>query len=489
MGGKLSLENALEAVAKGVTESLSIQTIAERVRPLLSGKVANLEARIVALLHTDSWGFVDFEKQVYVPRQRFFHHAHFRIQPTRDEIRQGILYPGHRLLPFCSRDLFPPDCHLCLADGTELGLKKSTVKLDDITIYHSLFGWERMVQYFVTDEPSNADKLLDRQDGSAEISLSVLDVAGVYQRHGFAVGDMFRVTVQDWARGRFTLEYCPASELDAEFPSCRRWCDLLESALEQTFDDLGVLTDVYEQLAHAFFYGDRFLVGFPGVPIAGFLAQSQEVELHPMGTNTIIWRQGEEPEEEDVSFQDYLPQGPMTGDTDSLDSILRDMGVALSEMEVRAYMLDELHSGRESLDNVLNRCLGGREVEFYDDEQEDEFYRLVEELWADVNERYNPFADGRKGECRGRLLEILESQLNWLRRLDARNLSPDMLPQKEMLALGQISATLTKLLETLDLPHDEPMEDIAGDEITETLERIASSSQALMDAVDRTLGG
>ncbi|MCK4565042.1 MAG: hypothetical protein KAU94_10265, partial [Verrucomicrobia bacterium] len=48
----------------------------------------------------------------FVPRRAFFQGAQFRITPLKEEIEGGYIVPGHRFIPFVSREVFPPDARL-----------------------------------------------------------------------------------------------------------------------------------------------------------------------------------------------------------------------------------------------------------------------------------------------------------------------------------------------------------------------------------------
>ena len=56
----------------------------------------------------------------YTPRQAYFSGAKFMISPTREEIDSDILIPGHRFIPFYSKEILPWDCRLIAPDGREI---------------------------------------------------------------------------------------------------------------------------------------------------------------------------------------------------------------------------------------------------------------------------------------------------------------------------------------------------------------------------------
>ena len=347
MAKKLSIEKAVEEFVTNVKKPFSLDEAVKRVRPLLQQTPKNLQKIVAEILEHSRWAFIDQDKDNYSSRAQYFHDAVFRITPMAAEIEHGILFPGHRFIPFCAQEVLPYACKLKLPDGTTIRRKKVKWKIMDAVIYHTLFGQENVINYFVLDSEANAAPLMEG-DFNSEISLTAYNMKKVYEKYDFKPGDNFIVRVEDWKNGEYSLEYSPAQDLGKNFTDCRKWCELLEQSLGEAFDELGSLTDIYEQLAYAFFKGGKFLVETPGLSIGKFLEQTKKVEITGIGIHTILWRKGESPE-------DALPFGPeefefqMTGTTESLSAILEDIGGVVTAGEVEAYMRDECYQGSKNL--------------------------------------------------------------------------------------------------------------------------------------------
>ena len=97
----------------------------------------------------------DNDDEIFVPRQLFFQDTLFKIVPTSDEIKQGLLYPGHRFYPFCLKDYFPSEIEITFS-GEKILCCVVESKIKDIYIYHSLLGMDQFTQYLVMD---NEEKL------------------------------------------------------------------------------------------------------------------------------------------------------------------------------------------------------------------------------------------------------------------------------------------------------------------------------------------
>jgi hypothetical protein len=395
----------------------------------------------------------------FVPYRSIFQGAVFRVTPTESEIREGILIPGHRFVPFLPYDC-PGSAASIQINGREVNRLTVEKTMEELQVFHSLIGMHDRIMLFLNEHEENEKRMqaLRRDpEGGAGIKLKVqvFDLKDFYVSHRFQPGDSLVLTVEDWLEARYTARYSPASELTEAFTRCRAWCDLLENSLMETFEELGPLTDVYSQLVEAFCLGGQSLLEFAGLHIGGFLAQSESIAITSLSNgDVILWRKGEEPDEDFGSMVGEARAGKMMGRTDSLDAILADMGLSVSGAEVEAIMRDELFGGREAVGEVIGRVFDGlKQVTFASEEQSQAFFKQVEDLWEKTTRNYNRFADAQAGELRRRVLELHEKQTLWMRSLDERGVQPDELPGSEMFMHGQISAMFYQCLAFLNDPE------------------------------------
>ena len=412
---------------------------------------------------------------IFYPRQSFFKGAKFRVVPTPIEIEKGILYPGHRFQPFCSIDVFPADAHLKFRNK-KLLTRPIESKLSDVYVYHSLLGMEEFSNYAITDNEENSE-IFFSDDENGCLSLTVFDVFDIYKETEFQQGDALIFTVKDWLNGIYEVSYSSIIERENEFQETKEWCECFQAGLEEGFDVLGPTASINEQLAWAFFYGEDELLTTPAIHIGGFLNWCKEVSIKAVGIRSILWWHDQNPQDE-LYFGELQDKMHFTGCTDSLDSILEDIGVSLCQIEIEAYMCDEIYRGGDGYDVVIDRCFKSRTIEFYDDEQEKMFYKFIKKLWGSTKKTYNPFKDQQIGKIRSKILSILDKQLNWLRTLDQKNFQPDDLPSDQMVALAEASGLMKQLLSALamegecdDIDHQDQLHNII-DEVNDSVDMI-----------------
>jgi hypothetical protein len=444
----------------------------------VSGRISH--ERLVRVLN-QSGLILSRDDKTFHPRCNYFKKAKFLIYPLQQEINNGILIPGHRLVPFYNPELLPCECSLLFSGEFRVEQKKIKKKFEDLLIYYSLFGSANLFMVLGEDEEKNL-KVFEKGDSQTKVEITVFDMKGLYRDLEFSYGDYFLAEAEDWDEGIFSLEYLPASKMAKDSREVEKWIEMLENGFFKTFDRLGPIPDLAEVIAHAFFFAGQEVIENPRLHLGGFLNRSGRVEITAAGLNTYLWKKSESVEEAMCLPSDL--SGPM-GDTDSLEAVISDIGLSLNISEIGAYMRDELFSRGNSLDRVVERILKGREVLFYDEIQKEAFFKYMKELWEAVKKNYNIFSDSMGGKLRSKALKVLDEPLRWLRDLDARGMEPDELPSDRIVTIGQFMTALSALINTLNYP-----ENISKEEYVKTdqlLEEIARSVHSLIEEVNDML--
>ncbi len=486
MSKQKSLEKEIVNFTSNAIEPFTLSSATKTIRSMVSSPPKNLQDIIANALTRDRWIFFDNKKRKFFPRSNYFQDAQFRIAPLKLEIDAGILFPGHRFLPFYMHEVFPTSFKLTYSSGNTLRRKKVSYPMKDVVIFHTLLGQEHMLNYFIMDNEKNHDVFMTVENPfDQKIDLTAFNLKSFYEENDFQEGDTITVTVKDWKKGAFSLEFSPASDLSRDFMLCRQWFNGFENAIGKVFDDFGTLPDIHEQLSLAFFYMGKDLLKFPGIHIGGFLQQSKKVEITSLGLTTMLWKKGEAPEDSipmDEEFYSWIA----TGNSDSLDSIFQDIGLGITEGEIEAYIRDELYREAEKakIENVLERCFPQSPLFFYDGKQEKEFDRLIKKLWKSVKKKYNIFQDKGASECRTMLLKILDDYKTWLRSFDHLSELPENFPKKEMVTLTQMMSNISHIVEELNSGENITP---PGQDFIPMIEDMQSANQFLMELISSSV--
>lgn len=455
-------ENAAEEIAA------SLKLDAKEIVPGIEGLLAEDDS----LLDTTAEGEL---RETYIRRRKFFDRAEFCISPTQDEIDRGILFPGHRFHPFIDQEILPFDVIL-KPENSESEFKIKTVKdfsIDDLQLYHVLLGTELMLSYFILNDNANIKAFDPENSIDTKLKMKAFDMKEFYKEHSFKLGDALLVSVENCDDGIFRFSVLPGSEKQSHFADIQVWVSKMENALMNVFDKFGPAIDIPSQLEQALIT-DPSLMENVFISYGEFLKITQKTCIKPFGTKTsVLWRIDENPVDSlELGPKDF---GISTGSVESLEKILREIGVSLTPHEIEAFMRDELYHGRKSLEAVSERCFSGRDLVFSDEAQQIAFENFMDELWEEVTEDYNRFTDELHGKLRSKALALVEEQMAFLRSLDRMRVMPAQLPKDEMLAFSEISGVLSQLLDIMNNTAN----NIGGDEAGAMLEMLDQTVQTV----------
>ncbi len=418
----------------------------------------------------------------------YFEGNEFCVKPTEAEIEAGILYPGHRFIPFISDELHASNT--ALFDGkSKIATTKVTAPLDQLVLYHSLLGEHGMIEYLVFDDDDN---MVNFSPGvMPEFTVTVMDLSDFYRKHNFVDGDMIMMRVDSYSKGELALRYrSSADESAADKGKILKWCALFEDGLAQAISENETDMTIHEEIATALIYHADFLIKNPVINIGGFLALSKKYSLKPLSGGAIFWDNDSEPVvETGFDFDDFeamideeLSEPP---DTDSLEGILRYMGFDLGVDEVEAYIRDELFHGGNSYQAVMQRCLDDRVAKFPEYEVYtaplDEHFSL---LWDEISASYNRFADGNNGKIRAKALQIKDKQATWMRGLDNSGIDISELPEAFM-ELAESSRYISEIL--LFLNQDEQLPPKEYKQLVMTLDAFDTMVETMISDINAGL--
>jgi hypothetical protein len=186
----------LEAAIAAAGERFTLASVA---RALGAPRSDVLRRRLERFIESDTTFFYD-KKWNCVKRAAFFTGREFVITPDEWEITQGVLFPGHRFIPFLPETVFPSDAKLLLPDGSEVAKRKITLPLGQIFHYHLLLGSEQIFDFLIAEDPANAH-LAHHANSNEQVSLEIFDFAGFYKANSFTCGDAIVCKVSNYDAG------------------------------------------------------------------------------------------------------------------------------------------------------------------------------------------------------------------------------------------------------------------------------------------------
>ncbi len=193
-------EDALFNFLENVTEPFTLADITEFVLMLDPTRAENVPAEVAALIEFHNVAF-RLDSRQWVSRRGCFEEVPFVINPTKLELLNGILIPGHRCIPFANPGALPHEYQF-FWQGKKIPWTTTEGPPEEFYPYYYIFGEEYAPQYVARDNPENESAFnYDPYEDPPEVSIHTLDMRNIFREASFVPGDRFVVRTKDWKEG------------------------------------------------------------------------------------------------------------------------------------------------------------------------------------------------------------------------------------------------------------------------------------------------
>jgi hypothetical protein len=454
----VSQEDALYEFLETVTEPFGLNDVMARLRSANTKRNGRLFAEVAALIDSRNIAFRLGENR-WISRRGFFEPLLFVISPTRLELLNGILIPGHRCVPFANSALLPQQYSFCW-QGNPLPLTTTEGPPDDFYPYYTILGEEYAPQYVARDNPQNEEAFnSDPFEDPPGVSIQTLDMRNLYRETSFVPGDRFSVRTLNWRTGAFELTKVGKDEwAEADLAS---WVEAAEAGFEESFKRLGPGTSTDEQLAYAYWYGGKRMGELPAYALEEFLYEKTDrIETAAYGIESRFWYAGKE-----IPDRDSLEGTLAAPDRTVIEEILYRNGIPVSEYVVQAYVRDALYRSDTDIDRLLRRIIP---PPVNMDERD---MVIIVDYMIDVLEEfgreYSLFQDQAKGPIRQRVGELHTAVIALAAGLQKGEIDREWLPKHTFVILSQIQNHAAGVMEDLEDPD---IEDAPGESELEAMD-------------------
>ena len=415
----------------------------------------------------------------WMSRRGFFQPLPFVISPTRLELLNGILIPGHRCLPFANEVLLPNEYNF-FWQGSQIPFTTTEGPPEEFYPYYSIYGEEFAPQYITKDNSENEDAYNnDPYADPMEVSIKTLDMRNLYRETSFVPGDRFVVRTLDWKLGSFLLEKVGKDEWNET--ELQTWLLAAEEGFESSFSKLGTASCTEEQIAYAYWYGPSRMRDIPAYSLEAYLFEKTDrIEITAYGVETRFWYAGREiPDRKGLKELDCYVRPDLT----PIEKILYELKIPVSEYLVQAYILDSLFRENGNANLVLERLIPPS-VEL-DNRNRAIITEGIEILIERLREYYSLFTDKKKGPIRNRAGELHTAVIDLAARLSRGDIDPSWLPQHTFIILSQIQNYAAGVMEDLDL---ELPPETKLDVLDNSLDCMVETYEDLKELIDEALG-
>jgi hypothetical protein len=471
----ISQEEALLDFLENVTEPFDLEDVVTYIRMIDPKRINRLAAEAEALINFRNIAF-QIGNRRWISRRGCFEPVRFVITPTRLELLNGILIPGHRCVPFANPALLPHEYTFMWKDAAiPPGVTEGSP--EEFYPYYSIFGEEYAPQYVARDNPENEQAFnSDPYDDPPEVSIHTLDMRNIYREASLVPGDRFVVCTTDWINGIFKLEKAGKDEWSAA--DLYAWFEAAEGGFEDSFNLLGPSSSTEEQIAYAYWYGGNRMREVPAYSLEEFLYEKTDrIETVPYGIETRFWYSGREiPDRKDLDSSQARP------DKTFIEDILFRKNIPISEYVIQAYVRDALFRGDKDISRILKRIVPPC-IELNAQERKS-LTEYIGETLQEFGGTYSPFADKNTGPIRQRVGELHTAVIELAARLEKGDVDPSWLPRHTFIVFSQIQNHAAGVMEDLDAePAETELEamDNSLDSMIETYEDIKELIEEALD--------
>jgi len=475
-------EDALFNFLENVTEPFTLEDVTEFVRMLEPVRTETLRMEIAAIIDSHNVAF-RLDNRQWVSRRGCFENVPFVISPTKLELLNGILIPGHRCIPFANPAALPHEYQF-FWKGKPIAWTTTEGPPEEFYPYYYIFGEEYAPQYVARDNPDNETAFnYDPYEDPPEVSIHTLDMRNIFREAAFVPGDRFVVRTRDWKEGHFELEKVAKDAWSQS--DMFAWFEAAEGGFEDSFALLGPGSSTEEQIAYAYWYGGKRMRELPAYSLEEFLYEKTDrIEKVSYGTESRFWFAGK-----DIPDCKGLLGIAVPPDRNFIEDILFKANVPISEYVIFSFVRDAMFRNEHDVAKILDRLVPP--VIQLDDAEWDVLADYLDNAMDELRKSYSVFLDQGMGPIRQRVVELHNAVVDLAARLQKGDIDSSWLPRHTFIMLSQIQGHAASLLEDLDsdvAPPESELEamDNSLDSMIETFGEIKESINDAMNNFRRS---
>ena len=471
-----SQEEALYDFLDNATGVFALSDVLLYIRMIDPKRINRLSSELEAFINFRNLAF-PVEKERWISRRGCFEPLSFVISPTRLELVNGILIPGHRCIPFANANLLPQD-YSFFWKGSLIPSTNTEGPPEEFYPYYAIFGEEYAPQYVARDNSENEQAFnSDPYDDPPEVSVKTLDMRNIYREASFVPGDRFAVKTINWKEGSFDLEKVDKHAWTEEELSA--WFEAAEKGFEESFTNLGPASCTEEQIAYAYWYGGARMRELPAYTLEEYLYQkTNKIETTSYGIETRFWYAGREiPDLKGLDAYNTRP------DKTPVEEILHKLKIPASEYVIHSYVRDSFYRGELDEELIIKRLVPPSVG--LDKRDGKILAAFINNVMDEFQEVYTPFSDKVMGPIRQRAGELHTAVIDLVARLGRGDIDTAWLPRHTFIILSQIQCHTAAVMEDLD--PDVPPEETELEALDCSVDSMIETFDDVKELIDEAL--
>ncbi len=344
-------------------------------------------------------------------------HISLSVQLGAWELKQGVLIPGHRLIPFTPINLEESEWTFLDPEGNEIPRLKKSYYIQDIVPFYQ----------YCARFPEEI-KVNEWMPGKSCMTVTVWDMRSLYKSFSSRPGDILLIDLVDYEKGVYRVRpysarqyrlnrlrmralYIPlATQMNALCEDEKFCCAALEKQLLQILFSMN--SEVLRQVK--VFSVTEFLESLKEWTVVG--CEEGGVRMIPVGQT------------ESGPFVRANANRVVKGELSPLNKMFRSLKLSFDAVEFKSMLYTVMASNKYKLETVFFLLFGGQGDLFQDKKQHEMFYGCLRELLFKIHEDIKTHESHTVAGLREQCVDIKFSLVGVLRFLEDHGVGLEDLP-------------------------------------------------------------
>ncbi|MFQ5450925.1 MAG: hypothetical protein ACE5E9_09870 [Nitrospinaceae bacterium] len=420
MPRKPSLQTLIDHLIRESRAPFTAEDLAKKIQERWRRKISKTTLDRLKRQLTDHDCIIGTDSEDFLPCQAVLEkigHLPLAIHLGNFEIKQKIFVPGHRMIPFLSRNWKENDVTFLDPEGNEIPKRKKTFFIEEVIHFYQYSG-----EYHFPGE-INVNEWMP---GKSSMVTTVWDMEALFRKFKCKTGDVMHMKLLDYQRGVFQLRPCPRKEMRAGLLKNRSLHLALESVLSRLCEDEAFASSSLEkQILRGFFSVEEKFLDVPAFCLTDFMESLKELTVvNCEGSVQLVPAWKSEPSRIVREESRKTPQG----EKGSLEEIFQDLGLAFHEWEFISILYTVMASDKFKVEVVFYLLFGGEGKLFHDQKQHNAFYQRLRKILYQICEDLKTPESKLISDLRDKTVEVKLSLIGILRFLESQEVGLEDLP-------------------------------------------------------------
>ena len=420
MTNRISLNRLAETLIQETNTPFSTEDLAKSLEGRWQKEVSESAMKRLKKFLLNHSSLIGIHDSNFIPSRAVVEkvgHVSLSVQLGTWELKQGILIPGHRLVPFMPTNLEERELTFLDADDNEIPKLKKSYFIQDIVPFYQ----------YCSRYPEEI-KINEWIPGKSCMTVTAWDMRSLYKSFSSRSGDALLIDLVDYEKGIYRVRPYSSRQYRLDRLRMRALYIALATQMDPLCqDEKFCSTGLEKQLLRILFSMDAEVFRDVEVfSVTDFLESLEEwtvVGREAGGVQMVpVWQTDPGP------FIRAGANRAVKGELGSLNKIFQDLQLAFDALEFKSMLYTVMASDKYKLEAVFFLLFGGQGELFTDKKQHEVFYGYLRELLFTICEDLKTRESHLIANLREQCVDLKFSLVGVLRFLEDREVGLEDLP-------------------------------------------------------------